>query len=78
MKLAMIHLPSALTAAGLHANILLQVHDELVLECPADELKATARVVQQVMEDAYALVIPLTTEARWGQNWGDMQVLHSS
>ncbi|HOG79831.1 MAG TPA: DNA polymerase I, partial [Anaerolineaceae bacterium] len=78
MKLAMIHLPPALTAAGLHASILLQVHDELVLECPADELKATARVVQQVMEDAYALVIPLTTEARWGQNWGDMQVLHSS
>jgi len=78
MKLAMIHLPPALAAAGLHASILLQVHDELVLECPADELKATARVVQQIMEDAYALVIPLTTEARWGQNWGDMQVLHSS
>ncbi|HQF61037.1 MAG TPA: DNA polymerase I [Anaerolineaceae bacterium] len=77
MKLAMIHLPPALAAAGLHASILLQVHDELVLECPADELKATARVVQQIMEDAYALVIPLTTEARWGQNWGDMQVLHS-
>jgi len=78
MKLAMIALPPALQAAGLQARILLQVHDELVLECLEDELKATARIVQRTMENAYTLDIPLTTEARWGKNWGDLQVLHST
>ncbi len=75
MKLAMNALPSALAAAGLAARMLLQVHDEVVLECPREELSATARLVQQVMEGAYRLSIPLKTEARWGYNWGEMQVL---
>jgi len=72
MKLAMIRLPAALQNAGLSARLLLQVHDELVLECPAEERIPTARVVQQVMENAYPLAVPLTTEARWGLNWGEM------
>ena len=53
--------------------MLLQVHDEVVLECPKRELLRTARVVQDVMENAYHLSIPLTTDARWGLNWGDMK-----
>jgi DNA polymerase I len=69
MKLAMLHLPSALREAGLSASILLQVHDELVLECKSAELAPTAAVVQSVMENAYMLSIPLKTEARSGQNW---------
>ena len=69
MKLAMIHLPPALTQAALQAHLLLQVHDELVLECPQPELTRTAAVVQAVMENAYHLSIPLSTEARWGYNW---------
>jgi DNA polymerase-1 len=75
MKVAMIHLPPALRKAGLAANLLLQVHDELVLECPRVELHATAAVVQDVMENAYPLSIPLLTEARSGENWGVMQPL---
>jgi DNA polymerase-1 len=55
--------------------MLLQVHDEIVLECQEDELEKTARVVRQVMENAYTLSIPLSTEARWGHSWGEMQVL---
>ena len=73
MKIAMIRVPTALREAGLSASMLLQVHDELVLECPADELNLTATVVQRVMEDAFTLSIPLATEARSGYNWGEMQ-----
>ena len=56
-----------LAKAKLHSTMLLQVHDELVLECPRDEMEATARLVQRTMAEAYPLSIPLSTEARWGQ-----------
>jgi DNA polymerase-1 len=72
LKLAMVRLPEALGRAGLSARMLLQVHDELVLECPQDELLETAKLVRQVMETAYPLSVPLSTEARSGQNWYDM------
>ena len=75
MKIAMLHIPPALHKAGLHGRMLLQVHDELVLEVPKDQLVATANVVQQVMGSAYPLGIPLSTEARYGSNWGEMTVL---
>ncbi len=75
MKIAMLHLPAALKAAGLSGRMLLQVHDELVLECPEADLQKTAAVVQDVMENAYKLSIPLATEARSGMNWGEMVVL---
>lgn len=72
MKLAMIRMPAALEKAGLRARLLLQVHDELVLECPREELLKTAGVVRAVMEGAYQLSIPLATDARWGTNWGEL------
>ncbi|MGC8857335.1 MAG: DNA polymerase, partial [Anaerolineae bacterium] len=72
MKMAMLHIPSALQQAGLSGKMLLQVHDEIVLECPQEEMKATAQVVQETMGSAYPLSIPLSTEARWGHNWGEM------
>jgi DNA polymerase-1 len=53
----------------------LQVHDELVLECPREEMERTARVVQETMSAAYPLSIPLSTEARYGSSWGGMTVL---
>lgn len=75
MKIAMIRIPPALRAAGLNAKMLLQVHDELVLECPENELKETARVVRETMANAYPLSIPLETEAKAGLNWGEMSVI---
>jgi len=75
MKIAMIRLPGALAEAGLAARMLLQVHDELVLECPAEQLQATAAIVQQVMAHAYELSVPLETEARAGVNWGMLSPL---
>ena len=75
MKIAMLKIPSALKAAGLKSKMLLQVHDELVLECPKDEMEKTARIVQETMANAYPMSIPLETEARAGASWGGMQVL---
>ena len=75
MKIAMLKIPEALQEAGLNGKMLLQVHDEIVLECPENELGTTARVVRETMEAAYPLSIPLLTEARWGPNWGEMQVM---
>ncbi|NMB88846.1 MAG: DNA polymerase I [Chloroflexi bacterium] len=75
MKLAMIRVSPALRQRNLAARLLLQVHDELLLECPREELEATAQVVQETMENAYQLSIPLLTEARWGEHWGSLQVL---
>ena len=73
MKLAMIRIPPAIAKAGLHGRMLLQVHDELVIECPRDELGESVIVARNIMENAYPLSIPLTTDARWGTNWDELQ-----
>ncbi|MBE0669291.1 MAG: DNA polymerase I [Anaerolineales bacterium] len=75
MKIAMLKIPSALKNAGLKGKMLLQVHDELVLECPKNEVQKTAQVVQETMANAYPISVPLETEARAGANWGEMSVL---
>ncbi|HQU37451.1 MAG TPA: DNA polymerase I, partial [Anaerolineales bacterium] len=75
MKIAMLKIPPALKKAKLSGKMLLQVHDELVLECPKDELEKTANVVKETMADAYPLDIPLSTEARYGANWGEMKTI---
>ncbi len=73
MKLAMISVPPELAKQGLSARLILQVHDELLLECPKEEALETARMVKQVMESAYPLCIPLKTDTRYGENWDDLQ-----
>jgi DNA polymerase-1 len=73
MKIAMIKIPPAIAQAGLHGRMLLQVHDELVIECPRAELNETVLAARNVMENAYRLSIPLTTDARWGMNWDELQ-----
>jgi DNA polymerase-1 len=75
MKIAMVRIPSALQDTRLAGQMLLQVHDELVLEVPQGELKKTAAIVKEVMASAYEMDVPLSTEARWGNNWGEMQVM---
>lgn len=71
IKKAMIRLPAALAQAGLGARLLLQVHDELVLEVPEAEKDATKTLVRQVMESAASLDVPLVAEAGFGASWGD-------
>ncbi|MCJ7512107.1 MAG: DNA polymerase I [Anaerolineales bacterium] len=73
IKIAMMRLPAALAKAGLHAHMLLQVHDELVFEVPLDEVGDTVSCVQAVMEAAVSLEVPLKTDAKVGRTWADMQ-----
>jgi DNA polymerase-1 len=73
IKLAMLKIPGALRQAGLSGRMLLQVHDELVLECPSRELAETARLTRSLMQEAYPLRAPLKTDAKSGANWSEMQ-----
>jgi len=73
LKIAMLHLQPALEKSGSKAKLLLQVHDELVLEVPVSELKETAALVQKVMSESVSLSIPLVTDAKCGVNWGSMK-----
>ncbi len=73
MKLAMLRVAAALPKAGLHGQMLLQVHDELVLEMPEGELQQTASLVSNEMAAAYQLKVPLATDMKWGKNWEEMQ-----
>lgn len=73
IKLAMLHLPEEIDKASLKAQMLLQVHDELIFEVPDAELLETTRLVQRVMEGAYTLDIPLSTDAKAGKSWGSMK-----
>ncbi|MBG0770498.1 MAG: DNA polymerase I, partial [Anaerolineaceae bacterium] len=75
IKLAMLKLPGELVKAGLRARMNLQVHDELMFEVPEVELEATTTLVKDVMENAYKLDIPLSTEAKAGRSWGEMEKL---
>ncbi len=72
MKKAMLEIGPALKAAKLNARLLLQVHDELVLECPPKEVAKTAEVLHQVMESTLTLAVPLGVEVRSGPNWEDL------
>jgi DNA polymerase-1 len=71
IKRAMVRLPAALVEAGLTARLLLQVHDELVLEAPEAEAEATIAVVRRVMEGAACLSVPLLVEAAAAASWDE-------
>jgi DNA polymerase I len=73
IKIAMIRLPDALRRAGVDARMILQVHDELVFECPAESLAAAEKTVRAVMEHVLALKVPLRVDAKQGGNWEEMQ-----
>ena len=75
MKLAMIRVDRALEAAGLQSKMLLQVHDELVFECPPEEETALAALVREGMERVYPLDVKLVADVKVGANWADMGLL---
>jgi DNA polymerase-1 len=75
MKIAMIRLPGVLAHSGIPARMILQVHDELVFECPEAEVVPTARAVRRVMESVLSLSVPLTVDAMQGENWEEMQAV---
>jgi DNA polymerase I len=69
IKRAMIELHQRLRTSNLNAHLLLQVHDELVLECPASEVEATRALVVQCLEGAAELAVPLQVDTGTGRNW---------
>ncbi|HFU4449084.1 TPA: DNA polymerase I [Streptococcus suis] len=69
LKVAMINLDKALTEAGLSTRMLLQVHDEIVLEVPMAELETVKAMVKETMESAIALSVPLLADENAGQTW---------
>jgi DNA polymerase-1 len=73
LKVAMIRLWSRLQAGDLQSRMLLQVHDELVLEVPEAELEQAALLVKETMEGAYALDAALKVDAKVGPNWLEME-----
>ena len=71
IKLAMIRVENALNQHYPQAKLLLQVHDELIVECPEDIAEAVADLVSTEMEQVAALRVPLTAEAKYGKSWYD-------
>jgi DNA polymerase-1 len=69
IKIAMIRIRDRLNAERLSARMLLQVHDELVFEVPADELPAVVNLVKHEMEHAASLSVPLVVDVGAGRNW---------
>ncbi|HFI0402372.1 TPA: DNA polymerase I [Streptococcus suis] len=69
LKVAMINLDKAIEEAGLSTRMLLQVHDEIVLEVPRAELETVKALVKETMESAIALSVPLIADENDGQTW---------
>ena len=71
MKLAMIRVRDRLKAEGLEGKLVLQVHDELIVECPEHEAEQICALVQEEMDGVVALSVPLLAETQAGKAWSD-------
>ena len=71
MKIAMIRADRRLREEKLQARLLLQVHDELIAECPPEEAETVKQLLCEEMERAAELSVPLTAEAGSGRTWYD-------
>ena len=69
MKLAMIRVYHALKEHFPQASLLLQVHDELIVECPEETASQVAALISKEMEQVASLSVPLIAEAKWGKSW---------
>ncbi|MDR2665203.1 MAG: DNA polymerase I [Oscillospiraceae bacterium] len=71
IKLAMIDTARRISARNMRAKLILQVHDELIVECPESEAAATTELLREAMEGAASLSVPLVAQARAGKSWYD-------
>lgn len=71
IKIAMIRVRNKLKELGLQARLVLQVHDELIIECPDQEADTVMEVITKEMEQAATLSVPLVAEAHKGKNWAE-------
>ena len=71
IKVAMIRVRDRLLAEGLKGRLVLQVHDELIVECPQEEAEAVQRLVKEEMEAVVSLPVPLVADTAAGKSWAD-------
>ncbi len=71
IKVAMVRAHTAITDAGLRARMVLQIHDELLVEVPADEVRQVSAIVRDAMIGAYSLDPPLEVDLGVGETWLD-------
>ena len=71
IKIAMVRVYRRLKEAGLRAKLILQVHDELIVEAPQEEAQQAAQIVSREMENACALKVRLKSDANVGKTWYD-------
>jgi DNA polymerase-1 len=69
MKVAMVRTRDQLRAAGLMTQVVLQIHDELLFEAPADEVAAASEIIVREMAGAFEMDPPLEVDCGVGQNW---------
>ena len=71
IKIAMVRVDERLKNENMRSRLILQVHDELIVEAPADEAEKAAKILQEEMENAVTLSVPLTADAAIGKTWYD-------
>lgn len=71
IKLAMCRIHELLTTKSYKSFLILQIHDELIFECPDDELPFVQELVKETMENIYPMVVPLKVDIHIGKNWGE-------
>jgi DNA polymerase-1 len=78
IKRAMIAVDAALEARGLQSRLILQVHDELIVEAPDAEVPAVAALLERCMRSAGALRVALEVDVHAGRNWLDMDLVDAA
>ncbi len=73
IKLAMIRVDAELASAKLRSRMVLQVHDELIFECPKDEIDAIRALATRVMPSVITMKVPLKVDLKQGKNWGALE-----
>jgi DNA polymerase-1 len=72
MKLAMLRVYERIQSGEIRADMLLQIHDELIFEADAEAAECAAQLIKQTMESAFSLRVPLKVETHIGTNWGEI------
>jgi DNA polymerase-1 len=72
IKMAMIRVDREFREAGMEARLILQVHDELIVEAPERETDGSERILTEAMEGVAKLSVPLTVSVSRGKNWGEI------
>ncbi|MDM7998520.1 MAG: DNA polymerase, partial [Dehalococcoidia bacterium] len=72
IKVAMVRLQREIDRRGLKSRLILQVHDDLLLESPQEEAEEAKTLLREVMSGAMQLSVPLKVEVKIGRNWGEM------